>query len=180
MALLWPQTTHILDMLSLSVIKNEWGKYWRCSGTRCFRLWLFILRLTCHLCVCVCACWSMGCLVLNKNWFCLMPVLTCVTECAWNVGCICHWGSSFHEDVPLVEFVFLLFTCMPDNYCRQLRSSLLCLCQCVMSFQRYLINSFVCCFLLSLTREHICCWDEFKSSSLTQKPCQAMWYLLPF
>ena len=126
------------------------------------------------MCVCVCVCVCVepiigleGCLALNKNWFCLMPVLACVIECAWNVGCICHWGASFREDVPLVEFMFPLFTCMPDNYCRQLRSLLFCLCQCVMSFQCYLINSFVCCFLLSLTRGHICCWDEFKSSSLT-------------
>ena len=35
------------------------------------------------------------CLVLNKNWFCLMPVHTCVANCAWNVGYICYWGASF-------------------------------------------------------------------------------------
>ena len=30
-----------------------------------------------------------------KNWFCFMPVHTCVAECAWNVGYIYHWGASF-------------------------------------------------------------------------------------
>ena len=47
---------------------------------------------------------------------------------------LCLWGASFFKDVPLVvEFMYLVFTCMPsESYCRQLRSMLLCLC--VMSF----------------------------------------------
>ena len=38
-------------------------------------------------------------------------------------------GASFFEDVPLVEFVYLEFTCMPgESYRRRLRSLLLYLC----------------------------------------------------
>ena len=45
------------------------------------------------------------------------------------------------EDVPLVEFMYLVFTHMPgERYCRQLRSLLLSLCY---IFQA-LINSLVC------------------------------------
>ena len=48
---------------------------------------------------------------------------------------------TFFEDVPLVEFMYLVFTRMPgENYRRQFRSLLLCLC-CVF---RALINSLVC------------------------------------
>ena len=58
-----------------------------------------------------------------------MLVQTWVAECARNVGYICHWGASFFEDVPLVEFMYLIFTCMPgESYCRQLSSLLLSLC----------------------------------------------------
>ena len=32
-----------------------------------------------------------------------------------NVGYTCHWGASFVEDVPLVEFMYLVFTHMPDE-----------------------------------------------------------------
>ena len=28
---------------------------------------------------------------------------------------ICHWEASFLEDVPLVEFMYLVFTHMPDE-----------------------------------------------------------------
>ena len=64
-----------------------------------------------------------------------------VTECAWNVGYICHWGASFSEDGPLVEFMYLVFTRMPsESYHRQLRSLLLYMCY---AFQ-VLINSHVC------------------------------------
>ena len=46
-----------------------------------------------------------------------------------------------HEDVPLVEFMYLVFTRMPgESYHRQLRSLLLYLCYVF----RALINSFVC------------------------------------
>ena len=41
---------------------------------------------------------------------------------------LCHWGASFSEDLPLVDFVYFIFTRMPDeSYCRRLRS-MLCLC----------------------------------------------------
>ena len=47
----------------------------------------------------------------------------------------------FFEDVPLVEFTYLVFTRMPgESYCRWLRSLLLCLCD---VFQA-LNNSLVC------------------------------------
>ena len=37
------------------------------------------------------------------------------------------------EDVPVVEFMYLVFTCTPgEGYCRQLRSLL---CQCVTPFK---------------------------------------------
>ena len=49
--------------------------------------------------------------------------------------------SATVEDVALVEFMYLVFTCMPgESYHRQLRSLLLCLCD---VFQ-VLINSLVC------------------------------------
>ena len=44
-----------------------------------------------------------------------MPVHTCVAECARNGGYICHWGHPFFEDVPLVEFIYLVFTRMPGG-----------------------------------------------------------------
>ena len=50
-----------------------------------------------------------------------MPVHTCVAEYVWNVGYICHRGASFSEDVPLVEFMYLVFTRMPGESCRVLR-----------------------------------------------------------
>ena len=56
-----------------------------------------------------------------------MPVRTCVTECAGNVGYIykCHGGASFFEDAPLVEFIDFVFTHTPgESYRRQLRSLL--------------------------------------------------------
>ena len=50
------------------------------------------------------------------------------------------------EDVPLVEFVYLVFTRMPcESYRRQLRSLLLCLCD----IFRTLITSLVCCLDLA-------------------------------
>ena len=46
-----------------------------------------------------------------------------------------------HQDVPLVEFMYLVFTCMPgESYRRRLRSLLLYLCYVF----RALINSLVC------------------------------------
>ena len=50
-------------------------------------------------------------------------------------------NSSFYEDVPLVEFMYLVFTHMPgESYCRRLRSFLLYLCYTFCA----LINSLVC------------------------------------
>ena len=46
-----------------------------------------------------------------------------------------------YEDVPLVEFMYLVFTRMPgESYLRRLRSLLLCLCDVFLA----LINSLVC------------------------------------
>ena len=36
-----------------------------------------------------------GNMIWNINWFCRMPVHTCVAECVWNGGYICHWGHLF-------------------------------------------------------------------------------------
>ena len=42
-------------------------------------------------------------------------------------GRLCNWGHPF-EDVPLVEFMYLVFTHMPgESYRRQLRSFCVCL-----------------------------------------------------
>ena len=51
--------------------------------------------------------------------------------------CVCVWGGggSFPEKVPLVEFMYLVFTRMPgESYRRRLRS--LCCCACLTSFER--------------------------------------------
>ena len=70
-----------------------------------------------------------------------MPVLTYVAECAWNVGYLCHWGASFLEDLPLVEFMYLVFIRMPgESYRKRLKSLLLHL----RYVFRALINSLVC------------------------------------
>ena len=66
-----------------------------------------------------------------------------------------------NEDVPLVGFMYLVFTCMPgESYCRQLKSLLLYLCY---VFQA-LINSLVCWFykikgmkIWSVIRFDACC-----------------------
>ena len=50
-------------------------------------------------------------------------------------------GGGGEEDVPLVEFMYLVFTRMPgESYCRRLWSLLLYLCYVF----RALINSLVC------------------------------------
>ena len=42
---------------------------------------------------------------------------------------VCAITYSEDEDVPLVEFVYLVFTRMPgESYCRRLRSLVFCLC----------------------------------------------------
>ena len=40
-----------------------------------------------------------------------MPVHTCVAECFWNGG----YPFFFFEDVPLVEFMYPVFTGMPGG-----------------------------------------------------------------
>ena len=80
--------------------------------------------------------------------------------------------SSCHDDVPPVEFMYLLFTCMPgESYRMWLRSLLLYLCQAFWIW--VLINCLVCWFVLSVlshvqqmdrvlakTAEYIhCVWD---------------------
>ena len=51
----------------------------------------------------------------RENGFCFMPVHTCVTECAWNVGYTCHLWASFYENVAFREFGYFVFTCMPGG-----------------------------------------------------------------
>ena len=54
-------------------------------------------------------------------------VCVCVCVCVCGV-CVCV----FIEDVPLVEFMYLVFTRMPgESYSRRLRSLLLCMCDVV-------------------------------------------------
>ena len=57
-------------------------------------------------------------------------------------GCmLCGLLINFTGFVALVEFMYLVFTCMPgESYRRRLRSLLLCLCDVF----RSLINSLVC------------------------------------
>ena len=70
-------------------------------------------------------------------------VHTSVAECAWNGGYIRHLGAFFFEDVPPVEFIYLVFTHMPgESYCRRLRSLFLCL----NDVFRALIDLLVCWF----------------------------------
>ena len=75
---------------------------------------------------------------LMKKVFCLC---TPVTKFAWNLGHICHCGASFFEDVPLVEFMYHVFTRMPgESYRRRIRSLLLSLYYVL----RALVNSLLC------------------------------------
>ena len=61
------------------------------------------------------------------------------------------------EDVHL-EFMYLVFTCMPgESYCRQLGSLLLCLCD----IFRALINSLVCLFLYLFVYVFVCLFVVF-------------------
>ena len=64
-----------------------------------------------------------------------------VTEAQQHQSYILKGTQTPPVDVPLADFMYLVFTSMPnESYRRQLRSSLLCLCD---RFQA-LINSFVC------------------------------------
>ena len=65
-------------------------------------------------------------------------------------GILCHWAASFFEGIPVVEFMYLVFTRMPgESYRRRLRSLLLYLCD---DF-RALINSLVVLILLEEKEE---------------------------
>ena len=93
--------------------------------------------------ICVFMCWASIeikglCLVFNKNWFCLMFVHMCVTKFASMEGIYVSMGGIVFEDIPLDEFMFLLFT-----HHWWLGSLLLCLCG---VFQA-LFNFLVCLFL---------------------------------
>ena len=60
-----------------------------------------------------------------------MRFTTCVVQCACNGVYIllCHSGVFFSEDVPLVEFMYLVFTRMPgESYRRRVGTLFLCLC----------------------------------------------------
>ena len=50
-----------------------------------------------------------------------------------NVGYTCHWGTSFFEDVPLVEVMYLVHTCQVKV---TVGDSGLCSCICVTYFER--------------------------------------------
>ena len=76
--------------------------------------------------------WSLCTLYLLA---CQVKVITC------DSGLCCCF-----QDIPLVEFMYLIFTRMPsESYRRQLKSLLLCLCDVF----RVLINSLVCWFSTS-------------------------------
>ena len=65
----------------------------------------------------------------------------------WGTGCMCFilclcFRVKKSEDVPLVEFMYLVFTRMAGERCRRRLGSLLYLCWVF----RALINSLVCCF----------------------------------
>ena len=83
--------------------------------------------------LCACSCWSSG-----RPRFCVHGEFCRGVPADCNVSklgtvtatrYVCHWRSSFFEELPLVEFMFFVFTRMPgENHRRRLRSSLLCLC----------------------------------------------------
>ena len=72
-------------------------------------------------------------------------IVKVIDMCLTNGGYICHWVASFFGDVPLLEFMYLVFARMPgESYRRRLRSLLLCWCDVL----RAIINSLVCWFFL--------------------------------
>ena len=74
---------------------------------------------------------------LNYAAFCLKSQSYHLSLCFGNLYYLIH----IFEDVPLVEFMYLVFTRMVgESYCRRLRSLLLYLCYAF----RALINSLVC------------------------------------
>ena len=98
-----------------------------------------------NVCMCVSACWASFeikglCPVMNKNWFCRMPVHTRVAERAWNGGCICPWG---HPSLTMY-FCWSLYTLCIYSHARwsyrmRFRSLLLC----PLSVERYYFPLFV-------------------------------------
>ena len=94
-----------------------------------------------------------------------MPVHPCVAECAWNVGYMPLGGISFFEAVPLMGFMYLVFTREPSkSYSRQLRF-LLYLCYVF----RALINSFGCWLETSLV------WDFLRQDYHRQTDSRDAW-----
>ena len=97
------------------------------------------------MCICVFISWTSFeinglCPLCNKNWLSYACAHLCRRMC---LKCRVHMplGASFLEDVPLVEFTYLVFTRMPgERYRRRLRSLLFYLCYVF----RALINSLVC------------------------------------
>ena len=56
----------------------------------------------------------------------LAPGMRVNTRFVLSYACAHHWEASFFEAVPLVGFMYLVFTCMPgESYRRRLRSLLL-------------------------------------------------------
>ena len=108
-------------------------------------LWQFTQRLTCkfvYLCVYIWANFEIKglCRVLNNSGFCLMPVHTCVAECAWNVGYTRHrkaaggvgGGGGPFLRMYLWWSVYTLYL----HACQVRVIAGLCCCICVTSFER--------------------------------------------
>ena len=97
--------------------------------------------------MCVCACLYIEpvsrskrlCRVSNKNWFCRVPVHTYVAECAWNGGCICHWGHPFWGCTFGGVYIPCIYSHTRWSYRRLFRSLLLC----PLSVERYYFPLFV-------------------------------------
>ena len=82
-------------------------------------LLFFVLFFACVcfiLCVCCCC-------------FCCCCLFVCLFVVVWGGCCFIGLFLFFGDDVPLVEFLYLVFTRMPgESYRRLLKSFLLCLC----------------------------------------------------
>ena len=75
-------------------------------------------------------------------------------------------GSHLTVTVPLVEFMYLVFTCMPgESYGRQLRSLLLCLCDVFQGLTNSLVSWFILLWL-GMHRKHACVYAN-KETTLT-------------
>ena len=62
----------------------------------------------------------------TKEFILSYATYTCVAKRAWNGGHVCHWGGLLSEDVPLVQFTYLAFNCMPGEIYRRRLGSVLC------------------------------------------------------